>query len=157
MLWNKRARSAAPLGLGLLTLGALCLGGCEVRTPGSFETTVMTGIKHHATVGGSKDKNPFAATTENIHAGEQQFQNYCTSCHGPDGKNTGVVFADRVLPPIPRLDSAAVQRYTDGQLRWIIAHGISPSGMPAWKNTLDDSDIWKIVLFVRSIPKAEKH
>src|SRR5438309_2255385 len=91
-----------------LALASFAITGCEVRAPGGFETKMMNGIKHRVTIGGAKDKNPLPATAENVHAGEQQFQNYCTSCHGPDGRNTGVVFADRVLPPIPRLDSAAV-------------------------------------------------
>ena len=67
-----------------------------------------------------------------------------------------MVFADWVLPPIPRLDSDLVQQYSDGQLRFVIARGVSPSGMPAWKGTLEDDDIWKIVLFIRSLPKSQK-
>jgi mono/diheme cytochrome c family protein len=145
------------LRIGAVTsMALLALSGCAVRPAGSFETSMMTGIKHRVTIGGAKDENPLLATAENVHAGEQQFQNYCTSCHGPDGRNTGVVFADRVLPPIPRLDSAAVQQYSDGQLRFVIARGVSPSGMPAWKGTLDDDDIWKIVIFIRSLPKSAK-
>jgi hypothetical protein len=31
-----------------------------------------------------------------------------------------------VPPPIPSLASAEVQRYSDGQLKWIIKNGISP-------------------------------
>jgi mono/diheme cytochrome c family protein len=150
----KRLHLAAVL---TLALALSALTGCEVRAPGGFETRMITGIKHHVTIGGAKDKNPLPASAENVHAGEQQFQNYCTSCHGPDGRNTGVVFAERVLPPIPRLDSAAVQQYSDGQLRFVISRGVSPSGMPAWKGTLEDDDIWKIVLFIRSLPKSEKY
>ena len=162
MWWSKSPRAAFKWARGISALAslgilALAITGCEVRAPGSFETKVMNGIKHRVTIGGAKDKNPLPATAENIHAGEQQFQNYCTSCHGPDGRNTGVVFADRVLPPIPQLDSAAVQQYSDGQLRFVIARGVSPSGMPAWKGTLEDDDIWKIVIFIRSLPKSAKH
>jgi mono/diheme cytochrome c family protein len=50
------------------------------------------------------------------------------------------------------LNFAAVQRYTDGQLKWITDHGISPSGMPASKGILSDDEIWQIVTYIRHLP-----
>jgi hypothetical protein len=50
------------------------------------------------------------------------------------------------------LNSAAVQKYTDGQLKWVIDHGISPSGMPASKGILGDEEIWQIVDYIRHLP-----
>jgi mono/diheme cytochrome c family protein len=47
-----------------------------------------------------------------------------------------------------------VQRYTDGQLKWIIENGISPSGMPASKGILSEDDIWTIVVYLRNLPPA---
>jgi mono/diheme cytochrome c family protein len=134
-----------------LMLALSLLAGCKVHGPGSFETKLITGVKRNVTVGGKRDRNPTPPTKENIHDGEQQFQNYCSSCHGPDGRNTGVLFADKMLPPVPKLDSAFVQSYTDGQLHSIIQHGVSPSGMPAWQDTLTNDEIWHIVQFVRSL------
>ena len=130
---------------------ATLLTGCSVSAPGSVETSFMNGVKRNLTVGGKRDRSPFPATPEHIAAGRKQFQNYCTSCHGRTGRNEDVVFATRVSPPIPRLDSPQVQRYTDGQLRWVIAHGVSPSGMPAWKGVLDEAETWKIVLYIRTL------
>ncbi len=132
----------------------MLLAGCSVSAPGSVETSFMNGLKRTVTVGGKKDRSPFPATPENIAHGRKQFQNYCTSCHGETGRNEDVLFADHVSPPIPRLDSPQVQRYTDGQLKWVIANGISPSGMPAWKTVLNDSEVWKIVLYIRSLQPA---
>ena len=103
-------------------------------------------------VGGKKDVNPLPATAENIHTGQKNFSNYCMVCHGLDGQNTGVPFADRMSPPVPPLNSAAVQKYTDGQLKWIIDNGIFPSGMPASKGILSDDEIWQIVDYVRHLP-----
>ncbi len=73
-------------------------------------------------------------------------------CHGLDGQNTGVPFADRMSPPVPPLNSTAVQKYTDGQLKWIIDNGIFPSGMPASKGILSDDEIWQIVDYIRHLP-----
>ena len=67
---------------------------------------------------------------ENIRVVRKNFSNYCLVCHGLDGQNTGVPFADRMSPPVPLLTSPTVQSYSDGQLKWVIDHGIFPSGMP---------------------------
>jgi mono/diheme cytochrome c family protein len=59
-----------------------------------------------------------------------------------------------MTPPVPPLSSADVQSYTDGQLQWIIANGIAPSGMPASKGILNDDEMWQIVVYLRNLPPA---
>jgi len=130
----------------------LLLAGCEVRSPGSFETQFMQGAKRRITVGGRSDSNPLPANAENIHAGQRNFASYCMVCHGLDGQTTGVPFADKMAPPVPPLNSPSVQAYTDGQLHWIIQNGISPSGMPASKDMFRDEEIWQLVLYIRHLP-----
>ena len=130
----------------------LVLVGCKAAQPGKFETSVATKIKSHLTVRGKSDKNPLPATEENIRAGQDAFSHYCLVCHGLDGQNTGVPFADRMYPPVPSLQSKEVQEYTDGQLKWVIANGVGPSGMPASKGILSDEEIWTIVHYIRHLP-----
>ncbi len=125
---------------------------CSVKQPGSLETQVASTVKHDLTVGGGKEKNPFDASAENVKLGQRAFNSYCYSCHGLDGQGTGVPFADRMAPPVPSLNSAAVQKYSDGQLKWIIANGIYPSGMPASKGLLSDEEMWMIVQYLRHLP-----
>jgi mono/diheme cytochrome c family protein len=55
-------------------------------------------------------------------------------------------------PPVEELSSKDVQEYTDGQIKWIIENGIAPSGMPAWKGTLDDEEMWQMVRYIRKLP-----
>jgi mono/diheme cytochrome c family protein len=130
----------------------LAFTGCQVRTPGGFETSIMQGTKRRFTVGGRSDVNPVPATPENIQAGQRSFGAYCMVCHGLDGQNTGVPFADKMSPPVPQLNSSTVQSYTDGQLHWIVRNGISPSGMPASKDVFHDEEIWQLVLYIRHLP-----
>ena len=130
----------------------LVLGGCEARSPGSFETTLVQGTKRRLTIRGRSDVNPLAPTSVNISRGQSNFTSYCMVCHGLDGQNTGVPFAEKMAPPVPSLNSAVVQAYTDGQLHWIIANGIFPSGMPASKSTFGDDEIWQMVLYIRHLP-----
>ena len=93
-------------------------------------------------------------TSGNIEAGKAAFSHYCIACHGLDGQNTGVPFADSMSPPVPSLKSNNVQSYTDGQLKWIIENGLAPSGMPASKGILTDKEIWSIVVYIRHLPPA---
>lgn len=138
-----------------LPLAALiAIGGCKARKPGSWETGLITSAEHHVFVGNKKARNPLPATRENIDLGKQTFSYYCVVCHGLDGQNTGVPFATRMSPPVPSLASRNAQSYTDGQLEWIIANGLGPSGMPASRGILSDDEIWAIVLYIRHLPPA---
>jgi mono/diheme cytochrome c family protein len=130
----------------------LALASCKGRAPGEFETELAVFTKQKVTVRGKRERNPIATSAENIHAGQQNFSHYCMVCHGLDGQNTGVPFADHMSPPVPDLSSSAVQAYSDGQLKWIIDNGIFPSGMPGSKGILNDEEIWQIVIYLRHLP-----
>jgi mono/diheme cytochrome c family protein len=140
--------------LVLSGVACLILAACKVQQTGRTETATLQWVKHHVTIGGKREQNPLSQTAENIESGKRIFGYYCVVCHGRDGQNTGVPFAANISPPIPSLASADVQRYTDGQLKWIIEHGISPSGMPASKGTLNDDEMWHIVVYLRHLPPA---
>ncbi|HEY2857383.1 MAG TPA: c-type cytochrome [Terracidiphilus sp.] len=137
-----------------LALLAVSACGCKANHPGKAESGTMWGLKHHVMVGNKKEKNPLPQTAETVADGKEAFSHYCAACHGLDGQNTGVPFADRMSPPVPSLASADVQQYTDGQLKSIIDYGIWPSGMPGSKDMLSNDDIWSIVTFIRHLPKA---
>ena len=87
-------------------------------------------------VGNKQQKNPLTTSPGSLADGKEAFSHYCVACHGMDGQNTGVPFADKMSPPVPSLASSEVQSYTDGQLKWVIDNGIWPSGMPGSKGTL---------------------
>jgi len=138
--------------LAAAALAAMLAAGCRAEPPGRFETRVMTVAKHRMFVGGRRKKNPLTTSAETIADGKEAFGHYCVACHGLDGQNTGVPFT--MSPPAPSLASDEVQRYTDGQLKWVIDNGLWPSGMPASKGTLSDEEQWSIVIFLRHLPPA---
>lgn len=129
----------------------LMLAGCKARQPGRAETAIMSTIKQKVTVRGSA-KNPIEATAEEIESGRTTFGQYCMVCHGLDGQNTGVPFADRMAPPVPDLSSPQIQKYSDGQLKRIIDDGLFPSGMPANRGILGDEEVWRIIVYLRHLP-----
>jgi mono/diheme cytochrome c family protein len=128
--------------------------GCKASPPGKGEHAVMRWAKHTITVRNKSERNPLAATEENLAAGKEAFSHYCVACHGMDGQNTGVPFADTMSPSVPLLSSPEIQSYTDGQLKWVIDNGLWPSGMPASKGVLSEEEIWATVLFIRHLPSA---
>jgi len=139
--------------LQAVALGSLLtLAACRATPPGRLESALVTQVKQSITVGGRRLRNPLPATEETVAKGLDLFSRHCIACHGLDGQNTGVPFADSMSPPVPLLISHEVQEYKDGQLKWIIESGISPSGMPAWKGILDDEEMWAIVQYLRHLP-----
>jgi mono/diheme cytochrome c family protein len=140
-----------------LTVGltlAIALAACKARPPGRLERAVATQVKLRITVGGRSERNPLEQSDDNVRRGRKAFSSYCVACHGLDGQNTGVPFADAMSPPVPRLSSPEVQQYTDGQLHSIVANGLYPSGMPAARGLLSDQEMWEIVLYIRHLPPA---
>jgi mono/diheme cytochrome c family protein len=132
----------------------VAVNGCRAKPPGKWETQIMTKVKHSITVHGKDEKNPVADNAANAEGGREAFSHYCAACHGLDGQNTGVPFADRMSPPVPPLNAKQVQSYTDGQLKWVIENGVSPSGMPGSNGILTEREIWSIVVFMRHLPEA---
>lgn len=132
----------------------LLLAGCKAAPPGKAEMGIANWAKHKLFVHNKEQKNPLKDTQAGIADGKDAFSHYCVACHGLDGQNTGVPFADRMSPPVPSLARQDIQSYTDGQLKWIIDYGVWPSGMPGSKNILSDDEIWSIVLYLRHLPQA---
>jgi mono/diheme cytochrome c family protein len=143
-----------PVSLICAALMALVLASCRVTQPGRAESGMLQWLKLHVTVRGKSDRNPRANTDEIAKEGRDTFGHYCIVCHGLDAQNTGVPFASSLSPPVPSLASKEVQSYSDGQLKWIIENGISPSGMPASRGILSDEEMWSIVVYLRHLPPA---
>ena len=149
----RRAPRTTAITISLFVVGLLLfVTGCKVGRPGSLETEMMNKLKRKITIGGKGVPNPLQATEENIKEGQEHFGHHCAICHGLDGQNTGVPFADHMAPPVPALTSSDVQKYEDGQLKWIVENGINPSGMPSWRGILDEDEMWKVALYIRHLP-----
>jgi mono/diheme cytochrome c family protein len=142
-----------PTVLLLLPL-VMSLTACKATAPGKAETNLMNTVKRKIFVGNNTEKNPLQDNAATVADGKVAFSHYCAACHGLDAQNTGVPFADRMSPPVPSLAATSVQEYSDGQLKWVIDNGISPSGMPGSKGILSDEEIWSIVTYLRHLPPA---
>jgi mono/diheme cytochrome c family protein len=129
----------------------LSLLSCSANPPGSLETLLAQEAKK-VTLAGKDLKNPVPDTPDSVKEGAEHFQHHCQICHGLDGHNTGVPFANKMSPEVADLGQKNVQNYSDGQLKMIIQQGIRYTGMPGWKGILEDGEMWNIVHYIRHLP-----
>jgi len=101
-----------------------------------------------------KGPNPIALTDVNLIAGIQLFAQHCAICHGTArGDASATPVARGEYPKPPQLATDGVEDDPDGVTFWKIAHGIRWTGMPSWKDTLSDQQIWTIALFLKHMNK----
>lgn len=101
-----------------------------------------------------KRANPVPLTDANLIAGIKLYGTHCAVCHGTAAGN-------RATPPIakgenpkpPQLGGDGVEDDPEGITFWKIKNGIRWSGMPAWKDTLNDQQIWTLALFLKHMDK----
>jgi thiosulfate dehydrogenase len=91
-------------------------------------------------------KSPIPPTDENLAAGIALYRSHCQVCHGgADGAASSI--AKGLTPSAPQLAKHGVEDDPEGTTYWKVAHGIRFTGMPAFRETLSDHEIWQIALF----------
>ena len=124
-------------------------------TPGSLETWVA-GMSLRATLDrlAPKEANPVATTDENLIAGVHLYEQHCAICHGTaKGDVSASPVAKGEYPAPPQLATEGVEDDPEGVSFWKIQHGIRWTGMPSWKGTLSDQQIWTLALFLKHMDK----
>lgn len=96
--------------------------------------------------------NPLIATKNLIGEGKNLYADNCSACHGTRGMGDGE--AGKALSPSPALLAYMIQMpmSVDEYLLWTISEGGKQfkTAMPAFKDTLTQDQIWKIILYMRS-------
>jgi mono/diheme cytochrome c family protein len=96
-------------------------------------------------------QNPIHPTDDNLIAGMKIYQVNCASCHGDVHTRHGM-FADALNPRAPQFVEDAPDM-PENQNFYIIQHGIRLSGMPAWKQTLSEEEMWQVTTFLSHMDK----
>jgi mono/diheme cytochrome c family protein len=96
-----------------------------------------------------EQRNPFRPNPENLKAGQGDFDEHCSGCHGLTGNGENRLEAD-FYPPVAKL-TGETQKWSDGKLYFIIANGICMTGMPGSVKEHDPKEIWGMILWVRHL------
>ena len=145
--------------IAVVALGPLVLAHQDTGALSSFYSTTAVQLAAQRGAGQSLP----GATPRNLvpgregrlpDAGRNAYTGSCAQCHGPMGDGKGAL-RPATVPSATDLTSADVRRKTDAQLFWIVKNGLSFSGMPAYGDAYQESDIVALVQYVRALQNGQ--
>ncbi len=101
-----------------------------------------------------KVPNPVPLTDANLVEGVKLYGDHCAVCHGgPAGGANPTPIARGEYPRPPQLATDGVEDDPEGVTFWKLKHGIRLTGMPSWRDTLTDQQMWTLALFLKHMDK----
>jgi mono/diheme cytochrome c family protein len=121
--------------------------------PPAVEAAVARRIRSLSMPAGAKERvNPFAKAPNAWVEGGGHFQEHCAVCHGDEGDGKSEI-GKNLYPKAPDMRLADTQELTDGELYFVIMNGVRYTGMPAWAGEHTPEETWKLVSFIRRLPR----
>ena len=117
---------------------------------GLFGSALHASVARHAPKGGAPHASADTDTTE----GAATYRQLCSRCHGLTEQSDNT-YGKSFYPPAPHLPLQGTT-FTEGEVFWIVKHGIRNTAMPAWSNLLSDEDIWKVAGVVRNFNRSRE-
>ena len=99
-------------------------------------------------------QNPIPPSPAALADGMAHYADHCATCHANDGSGK-TEMGQGLFPKAPDMRLAATQQMSDGELFYLIEHGIRFTGMPAWSTgtTEGEESTWRLVHFLRHLPR----
>jgi mono/diheme cytochrome c family protein len=96
---------------------------------------------------------PIPANEESFLAGAKVYKDQCATCHGlPDQPPPAI--SDKMYPKAPLLfKGKGVTDDPPQESYWKVTNGIRLTGMPSFKDALNDTQRWQVALLVASADK----
>jgi len=156
-------RRGVKIALGVLLLvslaggaGALLLrrGYSALDRPSALEEAVARRLRRLATPAWARaHENPLPASAEVLAEARAHFADHCASCHANDGSGETPV-GQGLYPKAPDMRKPQTQGLSDGEIFYVISHGVRFTGMPGWgRGPEQDRDSWALVHFIRHLPR----
>jgi mono/diheme cytochrome c family protein len=126
--------------------------------PTALEAFVARRLRHLAVPRSARQAtNPVPMTPAVMAEARAHFADHCALCHGNDGSGQTEI-GKNLYPKAPDMRQDDTQSLSDGELFYIIHNGIRLTGMPAWGDGSpeDDQESWKLVHFIRHLPKISQ-
>ena len=140
---------------GLAALWIIVHGVSARDHPTATEKVMARTLRHFAIpLNHRRMNNPLPLTADVLAEGRMHWADHCASCHGNDGRGQTEI-GRNLYPKAPDMTLADTQNLSDGEMFAIIKNGIRLTGMPAWGDASgrDDSQNWKLIHFIRHLPK----
>ena len=94
--------------------------------------------------------DPVEPTEGNLRAGIALYATNCAVCHGSSkGDEAASPIARGLYQKPPQFASEGVEDDPESHSFWKIQHGIRLTGMPSFRGTLSDRQIWTIATFLK--------
>jgi mono/diheme cytochrome c family protein len=121
--------------------------------PFPFERQIVS-IPLNARIGREMPGNaPLQADEATLTAGAQVFGDQCAVCHGFLGKPSNL--GSSMYPEAPQLwvqhkgsSVVGVSNDPPGETYWKVLNGIRLTGMPGFRSTLTETEIWQVTLLL---------
>ena len=123
--------------------------------PGRIETAVARTARSMAIPSSARAlQNPIPVSSEVIAEGMAHYADHCATCHANDGSGK-TEMGQGLFPKAPDMRLPATQDLSDGELFYVIEHGIRFTGMPGWGTgtAAGETSSWQLVHFMRHLPK----
>jgi len=151
--WGLLVAMVTATALALVILAAIRHGFSARDEPSAVEAALARRLRRLAIPGAAAQRqNPFKTTPELLLEARNHFADHCATCHANDGSGYTVV-GQNLYPKTPDMRLSETQHLSDGELYYIIHNGIRFTGMPGWGGPGEDEESWKLVLFIRQLPK----
>ncbi|MGA2706797.1 MAG: c-type cytochrome [Steroidobacteraceae bacterium] len=146
--------AAAVGGVYLLVQNGLIPANADAK-PSRLETWIAeTSLDATLRRDAPKQDNPVALTEQNLSDGVHLFAQNCAVCHGSaQGAPSPSPIAKGLYQRPPQLATDGVEDDPEGVTFWKIKHGIRLTGMPSFRSSLSDQQIWTLALFLKHMDK----
>jgi mono/diheme cytochrome c family protein len=130
-----------------------------VNDPPFPQERLVTSVPLEARIDRELVKTPPVQADEDIFvAGAHIYSEQCAVCHGFHGQPSK--FGPHMFPSAPPLwekhhngDVVGVSDDPPGETYWKVANGIRLTGMPSYKETLSDTQMWQVSLLLANADK----
>ena len=95
------------------------------------------------------ETNPMTVNAALLARGREQFNIYCTPCHGALGDGNGITKKIGVMPAVANLHDKRIVEMTDGEIFNTITHGKGLMG--AYGPIVVAQDRWAIIAYTRAL------
>ena len=144
---------AATLAAGLLGAYLFVSMGCmpanaDAKPPALEKWAARKSLNATISREAPRPPNPVALNDANLISGVKLYAVNCAVCHGASDAAASNI-AKGLYQHAPQLAKHGVTDDEEGETYWKIYHGIRMTGMPSYRATLSETQMWQVALFLK--------